>query len=373
MPSQKYSCHNKPSYSLFRLEIVFENDEGMKIYRIDSSNHELEFLDAKDHLYQVACQCKMESYMPQSFLLAWDCTRKDEIPDFPSYPALLKAPLGSGGFGLYFVYSKFDVLEVIRCHRKRAEERDGFLEELKRDYEGRVPSWTLQRYIPSLKLKEFDMCKCQIRAYIVLCDEELFLYPTFEVRLPYWDIPLDDILSEEFELFGNEDNSVGNNIQENKWSDPVECECVGAGHARPYNEGRNKSRTRRMLLEEISELVDYGAAQAVHNCMMGCFHGLKDQLSLQKMKYSGLSLPAERVNESLDDLIKSASVAVAGVDLVVSRNSNKEHELLSAHIVEVNNNPAMPSPRKHSMSVKYKQHLAQLSASICALAFRHCR
>jgi len=107
--------------------------------------------------------------------------------------------------------------------------------------------------------------------------------------------------------------------------------------------------------------------------MMGCFHGLKDQLSLQKMKYSGLSLPAERVNESLDDLIKSASVAVAGVDLVVSRNSNKEHELLSAHIVEVNNNPAMPSPRKHSMSVKYKQHLAQLSASICALAFRHCR
>lgn len=30
----------------------------------------------------------------------------------------------------------------------------------------------------------------------------------------------------------------------NQWSDPVECECVGAGHARPYNEGRNKSRTR---------------------------------------------------------------------------------------------------------------------------------
>ena len=51
------------------------------------------------------------------------------------------------------------------------------------------------------------MCKCQIRAYIVLCDNELFLYPTFEVRLPFWDIPLDDVLCEEFALFGSESNN----------------------------------------------------------------------------------------------------------------------------------------------------------------------
>ena len=137
MPSQKYACQSKFSYSLFRFEIVCGQSEGLHIYHIDSSNHELEFLDAKDKLYQLACQSNVKSYMPQSHLLDWDCTRENDITIFHNYPALLKAPLGSGGFGLYFVYCNFDVLEVIRCHRKRAEERVGFLEELKRDYEGR--------------------------------------------------------------------------------------------------------------------------------------------------------------------------------------------------------------------------------------------
>jgi hypothetical protein len=40
-----------------------------------------------------------------------------------------------GRFGLFFVFWKFDVLEVIRGHRKRAEEHPGFLDELQRDYD----------------------------------------------------------------------------------------------------------------------------------------------------------------------------------------------------------------------------------------------
>jgi len=97
---------------------------------------------------------------------------------------------------------------------------------------------------------------------------------------------------------------------------------------------------------------------------MGFFQGLKDQLLLQKLKYSA----TQQLPTTDAIIVKNASVAVAGVDLVVSH----ENDQLNAHIVEVNNNPAMPSPQKHNMTAKYREHLVQLSASICALAFRHC-
>ena len=60
------------------------------MYHVDTANRELDFLNAKDNLYSI--------------------------------------PLGR--FGLFFVFSKFDVPEVIRGHRKRSEEHPGFLDEL---------------------------------------------------------------------------------------------------------------------------------------------------------------------------------------------------------------------------------------------------
>ena len=90
--------------------------------------------------------------MPASHLIEWDCEDISYLSEFPSRPALLKAPLGSGGFGLYFVFSKFDVLEVIRGHRKRAEEHPGFLDELQRDYD---------RYG-----KESSLCPCILCMYV---------------------------------------------------------------------------------------------------------------------------------------------------------------------------------------------------------------
>ena len=130
---QLTGCYDKPCYSLFKVELC---DEGNTVcHHVDTANHELEFLDAKDNLYRIAVERSLEKYMPASHLIEWDCEDISYLSEFPSRPALLKAPLGSGGFGLYFVFSKFDVLEVIRGHRKRAEEHPGFLDELQRDYD----------------------------------------------------------------------------------------------------------------------------------------------------------------------------------------------------------------------------------------------
>ena len=124
----------------------------------------------------------------------------------------------------------------------------------------RIPSWTLQRLVPVVKIGQFDMCKCQIRAYVILVNGEMFLYPVYEVRLPYWSIPLDDILASETASSSLSSSSSGKGPE---WSDSVERLCVGGGRARPYNEGRDKKRTRRMLLSEIHELRQAGAEQAV--------------------------------------------------------------------------------------------------------------
>ena len=137
LPSQqllfKASGHfDKHDYSLLKAELI--NDTISTIFCVDTTNHELEFLDAKDNLFSIACKCHVQDCFPPSQLLSWDCCNPDDISDFPSIPAILKAPLGSGGFGLYFVYSKKDILEVIKGHKNRAEEYPGFLDGLKKDY-----------------------------------------------------------------------------------------------------------------------------------------------------------------------------------------------------------------------------------------------
>jgi hypothetical protein len=93
--------------------------------------------------------------------------------------------------------------------------------------------------------------------------------------------------------------------------------------------------------------------------------------------------------------IVGGSVAVLGVDLVISEKSSSSSSGsdsigssssgggssssgsssgngLDAYIVEVNNNPAMPSPTKHSMSEQYRQHLVDLAAAIIGLGLSHC-
>ena len=73
-----------------KLSYAMKGKGNTVCHHVDTANRELEFLNAKNNLYSI--------------------------------------PLGR--FGLFFVFSKFDVPEVIRGHRKRAEEHPGFLDEL---------------------------------------------------------------------------------------------------------------------------------------------------------------------------------------------------------------------------------------------------
>ena len=275
----------------------------------------------------------------------------------------------------------------------------------------RIPSWTLQRLVPVVKIGQFDMCKCQIRAYVILVNGEIFLYPVYEVRLPYWSIPLDDILASETASSSLSSSSSGKGPE---WSDSVERLCVGSGRARPYNEGRDKKRTRRMLLSEIDELRQAGAGQAVRSCVQGFFAGITALIAERRKRKeeclrdfssaeSAVMGALGKDGSVIGPRIVGRSVAVLGVDLVISEkssignssssnvggsssNNNSSSDSsggggsssgsdgngLDAYIVEVNNNPAMPSPTKHSMSEQYRQHLVDLAAAIIGLGLSHC-
>ena len=289
----------------------------------------------------------------------------------------------------------------------------------------RVPAWTLQRLVPVIKVKvgQFDMCKCQIRAYVVLVDGEMYLYPVYEVRLPIWSIPLDDILASESAQGDDDDPLPPSSGRVTQWSDSVEQLCVGSGRARPYNEGRDKKRTRRLLLSEIEELRQAGAEEAVRSCVQGFFGGLTELITERRQRNEGgrNSSSSSSSSSSSDSSSSSSrgrnfvdgdgtvtcpsivrkSVAILGVDLVISEKScsssssssssssggssdssssnsssssggGDDGSRLDAFIVEVNNNPAMPSPAKHSMSEQYRQHLVDLAAAIIGLGLSHC-
>ena len=254
-----------------------------------------------------------------------------------------------------------------------------------------------------VKIGQFEMCKCQIRAYVILVNGEMFLYPVYEVRLPYWSIPLDDILASETASSSLSSSSSGKGPE---WSDSVERLCVGSGRARPYNEGRDKKRTRRMLLSEIHELRQAGAEQAVRSCVQGFFAGITALIAERRKRkeeclrdVSSAESAVGKDGSVIGPRIVGRSVAVLGVDLVISEkirigssgsggsnsssscccsssNNNSSSDSsgngLDAYIVEVNNNPAMPSPTKHSMSEQYRQHLVDLAAAIIGLGLSHC-
>lgn len=247
--------NSKVKYALFRVEIMedcsleanFSLDEQNPSKSVWATSLAFAFLDPKDALYRELVLQNAGNLMPKTSLLGWDIDSLDEICVLPSSPALLKASLGSGGFGLYFVNSREDVLSIIRAHAARARSFDGFLDSLRRDYDGNVPCWSLQSFINSYRVdgisndprimlrkendtiqeanintvgfpctpttsdnqhsnncrdaksndKESSLMKkrCQIRVYVVCSGRHLHMYNTFEARMPSWDVDLDEVLT----------------------------------------------------------------------------------------------------------------------------------------------------------------------------------
>lgn len=315
--------------------------------------------------------------MPPTTLISFDCSEEASIPDISSSstPALLKAPLGSGGDSLYFVTSKADVLSIIQAHRAKAERTPGFLDGLRSDYGGSVPSWSLQSVIPSVVLS--NERKCQVRAYIILCDSELYLYTNYEVRQPMW---VKSENQEEGAAIPAED--IAPTLQ----ADLDFCSNCTDG-ARPYNLRRSKTHTERMVITEVEGMLgEESTRDNITSVMLTAFRALKPKI-LSESYHSletnrDILLPISSTNESaahsfvhgedcghkeFPKLLETstyqqhiAEMAIIGADLIIEAKS------MRPYIVEVNNNPAMPAPHK-TMTPKYRRHLVEFAASLILL------
>lgn len=352
LPSQKASKAPR-RYSLFNVELF--STINKKWYGAWCISPGFEFLDAKDALYKQFLKYRFQSVMPRTSLISWDSSNEDDIGDLPSIPALLKAALGSGGYGIYYVYNKSDALRIIKNHAKKALSVPDFHKKLIETYH-QVPDWSLQDIIPSTLINNDQ--KCQIRAYIVLCNRHLYLYQTFEIRIPHWreidafsDI---DLSSHEADFFSFEDEI------------PTDIH----NRSRPYNYGRVKTSTQRHLLSEFEELRDktgiltdmlVKAFSALEQCI------LENTPPAMPFELKPLSLSSWSVNDVHDDFMHESitnhlnTVAIAGIDIMLHRDTNVPY------IVEINNNPAMPTKGKN-MSQEYALHLPLLLRNILNLS-----
>ena len=339
-------------------------------------------MDAKDALYKHLLDHHASECMPPTVLIPYDCDREVDLPDFDQNPTpdskpvtLLKAPLGSGGDSLYYVTSKADVLSIIKAHRKKAESTDGFLDALRDDHRGAIPSWSLQKIIPSVVLR--NNRKCQVRAYIIYCDSELYLYSDYEVRQPMW-IKLD-----------NGSEGVGGNASStDKVAPTLQADlnfCTDCKDgAKPYNYRRSKTHTERMMISEADGMLGTQATyDKITHVMLSAFRALKpkilseslhpdeaDRRIFQSQTESNTQVNSACNSESFPDCLKTtpykqkiAELAIIGADLII------EQETMQPYIVEINNNPAMPAPTK-TMTDLYRDHLMKFVASVIAVGIR---
>jgi hypothetical protein len=385
LPSTKESSIRvKGQYSLFRLDIAtntHRNDEenghsisstvGQNKIRVTSTS--LSYMDPKDILFRELIEVNGEQYMPKTILIPTDCDINVLSLTFPSMSALLKAPLGSGGFGLYFVYNKFDIEELMKHHHERAKREEKTMKSVMSSFESYATNplcWSLQEIINPIRCTlpaplpgQYDdisleaICykrRSQIRAYVVECEGELYLYEHLEVRFPLWNIDLDQTLIQEAELYSNLTNENHIFPREQIWSDEVENECCGKGHGRPYNEQRNKKYTDRFLVREIQELRP--CQDVVKDCVINGFSRLKSRILDYRRRHNDAGIT------------ECTTLAIMGVDLLVSRN--KETGKYEAYMVEANNNPAMPADGKR-MSAMYHDHLVEFGVALIGLSLKH--
>lgn len=372
----------KAEYSLIRADIQDGLDSSMK-HKLRMHSLGFADLDPKDALYRRLLAADAANCMPKTQMIPWDAGDEDVPDSLPFIPTMLKAPMGSGGFGLYYVYHKRDILPLLRNHRLRAEREPSFMANLIASYRGVAPCWSLQEVVQSVPgivpraEGSSDITNCdsaapieelrrtQIRVYLLLCEDELLLFDGIEVRLPQWNCDINNVLVREAAVFARDslDSSAVEAITTGRrpWVEEVEEECCGEGYARPYNEQRNKSQTERCLLEEISSLAS--ARSAILDCTRRAFTALKPSIFEQHQR-SQESSPERKTEE--------VHMAVLGVDLLVSRSPKEgiaSEDTFRAVMVEVNNNPAMPGNGKR-MSSLYRAHLVEMVAGIVAVGLQ---
>jgi hypothetical protein len=467
LPSQRdpHDKKTKIKYALFRLEIERTSLKNLSVAQTSLSttvsvwatSPAFAFLDPKDALYRELQLRKCGHLMPKTTLLNWDLTDTCDIGDLPSVPALLKASLGSGGFGLYFVYDKNDVLSIIKAHADRARTFAGFLDSLRRDHNGNIPCWSLQSLLKSYRvIGEYSVSqedqlssshntvkdalkhpsrsstkRCQIRVYIVSCGLHLYMYDTYEARLPSWNIDLEGVLTAASSAQGVSLNtttttttsqsnermtqeiisdtqesvdSLGDIAEETMTVDEFETYCCSGGNARPYNQDRNKSITERFIFEELPDLEF--ARETVGNCVRDAMNALKIPILHQMNANSQVANPAEvglihgsdsgRLQNFLTSIEKSAlsdklqngctsnlndksptEMAICGIDLMLEIVENdfigEEEKILKSSKPEFRafilevNNNPAMASNGKLMSMKYRNHLIQFAKNTLLL------
>jgi hypothetical protein len=350
-------------YSLFRCEIASESN-GF-ICGTWASNKDLEFLDAKDSLFRCVKSRGVADVMPNTVLIPWNIASEEDLVkllleagddcsslDINSEGAdplrkyfeggnkyFLKAALGSGGFGIYSsILSPFDILEVIKGHNRKAISHEGFIENLINTY-GDVPSWSLQRRVVPVSASINGVRRnTQIRSYCAFVDDKMYLYNTFEVRVPIWEV-IDNV------------TVFGDSMKE------VEVEYVGSGKAIPYNQGRNKKDTERFVLSEVEELT--GSYESIRDTSRRLLDSLKEAILLRRKSHPSYSAFSD-ANKKINGF---SEMSLLGIDLVVEKVSDGSFK---SYVVEVNNNPAM-APEAKKMSANYRNHLVEFVESTISL------
>jgi len=377
LPSSRRAAAAKSSrvaYSLFRMDAVSVVDEEDVIATVTASLDCFRYIDAKDALYLHLKEAGAQHLMPTTALLSHDVDSIEEVEEslrifhelscnrsgneqLPDAPMLLKAALGSGGFGIYFVNTRSDVLAIFREHHRMAlEAGPAFISGLmKESFDGLVPRWSLQRYVRSERVGEGSSSRIQIRAYAVVLRAtsrcECLLYDRdFEARIPSYDEDLDEALSD---LKGG---SGGASSEDEEGADPVDAvealerRCCSSTSARPYNRARNKAKTDRLLLCEMPEPV--------------CSHAVREGVMRTCLETLRALEPRLRAYCSRNDPGSSgAEMSIAAFDLMLERTGD-------IFVVEANFCPAMPQQHKH-MSDRYREHIIRLMASFVELGFAY--
>jgi hypothetical protein len=138
-----------PTPCTLKLELV---KHQKLLQALHGTSAALDGLDDKDELVRTMqrCRCEHLNIGPPSILIKWDISRTElgnYVPQLPVLPgneshnmAVLKAPMGSRGDGIYFCESADDAFTHIERHRQQALAEPDFLENIM-DQKGRMPAW----------------------------------------------------------------------------------------------------------------------------------------------------------------------------------------------------------------------------------------
>ena len=309
---------------------VTGSDEGATNVLCLGTSPAFDNLEDKDLFVQTFDKYGAQAYIPKSILIPYDVEEAAFLDDsqttFPSYPAVLKTPLGSRGDGVFFVSTKPAAWLLIADNRRRAVSEKGFLEYIKQ-MKDRLPQWVLQAEVRSKPL--LGGRKFHLRTYVIALENatspgevKVYVYRETEVRVA--GVPMAAF-----------DES---NPERDRESHITNGAC-GEG-------------TSRLLMSSPEMRAELGH--------------LTNKLSLFTATFFGrVLLPEfrERCAEKGGILSEhrggcAARFAIAGVDIMVDESENLS-------VLEVNANPA--APPADVLDAAFRNHLVEFGGALARL------